>query len=160
MTAKACRQCGEMKALSDFHAHKKMRDGHSNQCKVCVLARLKTHSQENPEIYQARAAMPRNKALRAEYRKSQEWRDKANAIKEKYRKSNLEKAAAHQAVLKAVRRGQLWKSPCCTAPGCFSTEKIQGHHTHYDNKLSVVWLCEQCHRNLHSEFNQRKRKEA
>jgi len=32
---KKCRVCNEIKDLSEFHKHSKMRDGHLNLCRVC-----------------------------------------------------------------------------------------------------------------------------
>ena len=34
---KACKKCGVVKALSEFYAHPKARDGHSGICKVCKI---------------------------------------------------------------------------------------------------------------------------
>lgn len=33
--SKACRRCGEVKALTDYYVHNQMKDGHLNICKTC-----------------------------------------------------------------------------------------------------------------------------
>jgi hypothetical protein len=35
MSEKACKKCGLLKSLSEFHTHPKMRDGHLNACMAC-----------------------------------------------------------------------------------------------------------------------------
>jgi len=47
--AKICKGCGESKALSLFHKHKQMVDGHLNFCKSCFYAKSKARRLANPE---------------------------------------------------------------------------------------------------------------
>ncbi len=35
METKKCIECGELKSISDFYIHSKMKDGHLNSCKEC-----------------------------------------------------------------------------------------------------------------------------
>jgi hypothetical protein len=44
---KKCRSCGITKNLSEFYTHKNMSDGHLNQCKECVKARVTKHRLAN-----------------------------------------------------------------------------------------------------------------
>jgi hypothetical protein len=55
-------------------------------------------------------------------------------------------AAAHQAVAKALRRGDLVRQPCevCGA------EKTVAHHDDYSKPLDVRWLCRSDHRHWHN----------
>lgn len=67
-TAKACRKCGETKAISEFYRNKGSRDGRSNSCKVC----------NNASTYAWRAANPGGHAR----------------IQQKYRTKHPERAQA------------------------------------------------------------------
>ena len=44
---KKCTKCKEVKPLTDFHKHKKTRDGTHNTCKVCWLKRTNAWRKEN-----------------------------------------------------------------------------------------------------------------
>jgi len=37
MVDKKCIKCGEIKELSNFHSHKKMKDGRLNKCAKCAV---------------------------------------------------------------------------------------------------------------------------
>lgn len=67
----------------------------------------------------------------------------------KYRENNLEKAAAHARVHRAVKSGLLIKPKKCE--DCEKEAELQGHHHNgYEEEsyLDIVWLCVPCH-NLH-----------
>lgn len=53
---------------------------------------------------------------------------------------------AYRMVTRAIRIGTLTKGVC----GCGST-KVDAHHEDYSKPLDVVWMCRQCHSNLHKE---------
>lgn len=156
---KACRQCNVTKPLTEFYAHKQMADGYLNKCKECVKSRVRKHRADNLESIQAydraRGMLPHRVAARAEYQQTEQGKVAMGRANRAYQERNPDRRAAHCALSNAVRDGKIWKSPCCMAPGCFSTRRLHGHHTHYDNPLSVVWLCDKCHRQLHKEFDQR-----
>lgn len=63
----------------------------------------------------------------------------------KYRDKNPEKIAAHQAVHRALRHGDLRQQPCevCGEPNS------EAHHADYSKPLSVEWLCKRHHRQKH-----------
>ena len=153
---KHCKKCGALKAVHDFYA----RDG---ACKECRKAGVRQNYAQNREHYreyeQSRALLPHRVEARERYMATENGREKSNSGKRAYIARNGEKRHAHIAVENAVRDKKLFKSPCCTAPGCYGTENIQGHHTHYSEPLSVVWLCGSCHAQLHREHN-RQHKEA
>ena len=51
-------------------------------------------------------------------------------------------------VVSRVFRGTMIKSKICSI--CNKKSKmIDGHHENYDKPLEVMWLCRQCHSNLH-----------
>ncbi len=49
---------------------------------------------------------------------------------------------------RAVKRGALERGVCV---GCGSVDNIEGHHEDYTDAYNVVWLCCECHRDLHIE---------
>lgn len=58
-------------------------------------------------------------------------------------------ARASQMVQYAVRIGMIQKPNRCPKCGRGDT-RIHGHHEDYNKPLEVVWLCQFCHRKLHS----------
>jgi hypothetical protein len=51
---KTCYSCKQTKVISDFHKHKKMRDGYLNLCKSCFREQAKTRRLKNPNTRNAR----------------------------------------------------------------------------------------------------------
>lgn len=68
-----------------------------------------------------------------------------------WRRNNPEKAAAHRAVLWAVKTGDLKRKRFCER--CGAGGRIEAHHADYAKKLDVEWLCAGCHRREHSEYD-------
>jgi ribosomal protein S27AE len=48
-----------------------------------------------------------------------------------------------------IRKGKIKKEPCSN---CGNPE-VQAHHEDYDKPLEVVWLCKDCHVELHTQRN-------
>ena len=46
LPTKECRECGQMKELTEFYPHPKMKDGHLNKCKWCVKTRVRKKRHE------------------------------------------------------------------------------------------------------------------
>lgn len=61
-----------------------------------------------------------------------------------------DKNFARNQVYYAVKTGRLTKEPCA----CGET-KVEGHHPDYKKPLEVIWMCRQCHSQLHKEMNRR-----
>lgn len=60
-----------------------------------------------------------------------------------------EQVIAKRRVASAVRSGRLTRPERCSR--CGTRCKAHGHHEDYERPLEVVWLCPQCHTNLHME---------
>lgn len=45
-----------------------------------------------------------------------------------------------------VRRGKITKEPCVKC----GNEDSQAHHEDYNKPLDVIWLCRECHMELHN----------
>ena len=67
------------------------------------------------------------------------------AAKRAWDQRNKDKRYAHHAVERAIRGGDLEKSPCAE---CGATN-VQAHHADYSKPLDVIWLCPPCHGSLH-----------
>lgn len=57
---------------------------------------------------------------------------------------------ARSLVAKAVKRGEIAKPPTCSRCGGRGA-RIEGHHENYAEPLKVIWLCSQCHHDLHHQ---------
>lgn len=51
MDTKQCYRCLEMRPLTDYHKHPKMKDGRLNMCKFCKVAESDTWRRANPERF-------------------------------------------------------------------------------------------------------------
>ena len=61
--------------------------------------------------------------------------------------------AAQSHVQKALRLG-LKKPDICEKCGKkFPIRKIHGHHSDYRKPLQIMWVCPQCHRQIHKTLN-------
>lgn len=69
-----------------------------------------------------------------------------------------EKAAAHEAVAKAIRKGLLVRPSGCQ--DCPWIGKPESHHDDYTKPLSVRWLCRGCHIRADRARRLRERKRA
>ena len=62
-------------------------------------------------------------------------------------KRNKEKHAAHSAVYRALKRGELIKKTCRQCGSVF----VESHHEDYSKPLEVIWLCSKHHKMIHKE---------
>lgn len=56
-------------------------------------------------------------------------------------------ARAHGAVKNEIRRGRLARPTCCQR--CALPRPVTAHHADYLAPLSVLWVCDRCHREEH-----------
>lgn len=68
-------------------------------------------------------------------------RDRAEAGNRAYRRRHRDRQNARNAVMVALRRGELTKQPCevCGDPD------VEAHHDDYAKRLDVRWLCRPHH---------------
>lgn len=146
-----CVRCSTSKDHSDFYQN-------DRTCKECRRALVRDNRARKIDYYRdydrKRGGRPDRAEARNEYQQTDAGRLAAGKAKRRYIERNPLRRAAHIAVRNAVRDGRLWKAPCCMAPDCFNQGTLHGHHTHYDSKLSVVWLCVSCHAEVHKQFNE------
>lgn len=89
-----------------------------------------------------------NKESLNEYRRSyyKDHRKKILSSGRRWRDNNLEKRPSHTAVYRAIKSGDLIRPNHCEM--CNKECYPDGHHNDYDKKLSVVWVCRECHKKL------------
>lgn len=139
MGKKTCFKCGEKKPVSEFYAHKGMKDGRLNKCKECTKADNRSNQRKKKKYYRR---YDKERQKRPE-RKLQQT-ESCLRIRAKY----PEKYKARTAVSNALRDGRLRKGPCAL---CGSKKRVQGHHPDYSKPLEVTWLCEPCHKRHHGD---------
>jgi hypothetical protein len=133
-TSKPCRECGEIKPLSEYYTHPTMADGHLNKCIRCVKIRVGIHREKNIERIRKydidRSKLPHRIKLREE-------------INDKY---PIKQKRAKSLVNSALRSGRLERKPCCVC----GNKKVHAHHSDYSKPLSVIWICCPHHGQLHA----------
>lgn len=89
------------------------------------------------------------KEYQLKYRNTDKGKKIFRISSRRYRKLNPEKIKAHHAVNNAIASGKLIKPKTCY--NCHIECNTEGHHHLYDKMywLDVVWLCRQCHVNIH-----------
>ncbi len=131
---KRCGFCKEKKPIDDFYADRSRGDGLSTLCKLCVRIRFKNSRERNPATFKKKEQNYYTKNKQKILERRQEW----------YKK-NRHKALAHEAVKRALFRGELVRMPCEV---CGDT-KVVGHHDDYSKPVDVRWLCPKHHMILH-----------
>ena len=83
------------------------------------------------------------------------WMEKPGAMHKmadfvrKWRRANPEKKRAHDAVDRAIRRGELVRGPCEVCG-----QRAEAHHDDYSKPLQVRWLCRGHHKAAHQNSHQ------
>jgi hypothetical protein len=152
MIMKQCRICGQEKSLNEFYKQNDMADGHRSECKACTRknTRLRYITNPNKKREIDRKWYLANKEKRRLI--TQKWM-RANPDKVKSQIGRYsEKVKAKNALNNAIYLGRISKPEICSVCGC--TGIIHGHHTDYSKPLEVIWLCPQCHSNVHHDRSQ------
>lgn len=144
---KTCFKCHESKELSEFYAHKAMKDGHLNKCKACTKNDVKANTAEHADYYRAYDRARHYNGTKPRYSTNGSPR-----AKDEWAKRNPEKRAAHKAVGNAVRSGLLVKPDVCSR--CREPGVLHGHHEDYSRQLDVEWLCRNCHGREHRRYDE------
>jgi hypothetical protein len=162
-SSKRCFKCGESKPLDQFYPHPAMADGHLNKCKDCTKADVRARRSLDIDRVRAydrhRGNLPHRVRARHEYSKTSQGRQAVAAAKQSWEQRNSLKKRAVTAVNNALRSGALVKPSECTHCGAIAA-RIEGHHPDYSMPLSVIWLCDACHKNEHKRLRALQRQET
>lgn len=131
---KKCSCCGAFKLIDEFQVRRASADGRTASCRACLSARDKARDSDE------------RRAARRAYQATPRGQDRHLAANNNYRRKNPLVVRAHNAVNKAVQRGEIAPWPCEICG-----EKAEAHHPHYGAPLLVVWLCDADHKQAHAE---------
>jgi len=138
---KTCFKCKAVKSLTEFYKHSRMGDGYLNKCKECTKNDSNKHRADNLEKIRK---YDRERSKRPE--RIQQNLDVSRA----WRAEDRRRQRAHNAVGRAIIRGDLQKFPCIR---CGNVKSL-AHHEDYDKPLEVMWLCQPCHKQRHKELKE------
>lgn len=137
---KVCTICKLEKNLMEFSVGKRSKFGRRPYCKKCDAEQYRKWYVENKE--------KKNAHSRQHFRNNREQYIK-NVLR--WKSENLNRAKAHAAVNRAIRRGSIVRPLTCSK--CNQPGPVEAHHDSYapDKWLDVVFLCRSCHKRLHAE---------
>lgn len=142
---KACKDCGETKAMTNFYKHPGMSDGHLNSCKDC--RRDYARRWYGVKMGDAEWVGRERARGRAKYHH-------AKTMGKYHRIRDPVKRAANVILCHAVRDGRVIPPSACEACNHdFSFYRREGHHPNYDLPLEASWLCSRCHGGLHKRYD-------
>lgn len=158
MESKRCFSCGDVKGLSDFYKHPKMKDGRLGKCKECCKAENRKNRQEKVDYYRE---YDRNRAsdigrVEARRKYADSHKDQIDRSKSEWRKRNRDKTKAHRKVAYEIGKGSLTAKPCELC----GNEPTEAHHDDYSKPLDIIWLCDSCHKKRHKDLREQARSES
>jgi len=151
---KICTKCEKEKDLYDFYKKKNGRNGRHSECKFCLRERTKRHDIEHPEqkFLRDRNYRERNRIKYAPDEKLKYIRldEKSREGFERYANKKMRDTAS--LILNyGIRIGYIVKKDKCEI--CDSGIKVEGHHKDYSKPCEVLWICQDCHINVHGRRN-------
>lgn len=144
-STKKCTKCNAVKPLSEFHRNRSNKDGRFDYCKFCNCNHVCKWQKENRKSCNAKGR--RWRARNPTYRGPNQTEQNRIASQVRQRRNPLAKAA-HKAVHRAIRNGDLVRPSRCTF--CNKACKPDAHHEDHLKPLEVKWLCRQCHADVHA----------
>ena len=142
---KRCTGCGLERELDEFYPRKDGGGGRRADCRLCVLGRQRAR----------RAAGLTQAVDRRRYKTSEKYRAGVARHTTAWKLRNREKCRVHDAVAKAIARGELARKPCEVCGG-----RAHAHHEDYGRPLEVRWLCPWHHARQHMAEGRMPRKYA
>lgn len=86
-----------------------------------------------------------NTAKVGRYKLTENGKNKTYTAINKYHRNNKEK-------VKARYRARYYNNPPEKCSECGIRGVVDGHHSDYSEPLKVIWLCRQCHADIHREI--------
>lgn len=131
---------------------------HKHLCRSCSSKRMREWRSKNKERDKQTNIKSRLKLAdkikskrRLKYLAGEPRNPNTSEVNRLWRINNREKVNAKAAVRLAIKNGVLNRPETCSY--CNSNICIVAHHHDYTRRLDVVWLCQSCHRRLHSKHH-------
>ena len=143
------------KPLTEFYRQNST-GGYHLSCKACVKDRALRYRQENLDRvreYDRTRTTPERLQRNRNYRK--DHRSESREASTTWSKQNQAKRRAHRAVQQALTLGAMKRPGTCER--CGKECRPDAHHPDYSWPLSVVWVCDPCHKAIHKEIRAKTR---
>jgi len=133
-----CGKCFNFFPYEGFYKNNRTILGITNCCKKChCQTSISSRNKENHRMYN-------REYMRKTIISSPE---KMHAIWNARHNPKTSNTIARTILNAAVRSGKLIKPDVCQ--GCGENKRITAHHHDYSKPLDVIWLCYQCHADVH-----------
>lgn len=146
---KTCTKCKQELPLSEFRVYKGRIFSYCNVCNKIACAEWREKNRERSRLVARERA--RGKVILEGELWYEKKREQARRLYKKHGYKPIEvewaKRRAREAIRDAIKRGHIEKPNSCSY--CGRKRYITGHHPDYNERLSVIWLCVPCHKNLH-----------
>ena len=147
MNTKLCGNCKKGKSIEDFYPHK--RYGLQSICKECKreLGRTYNKTPKRKAYNQQFIDKLKREGYYKDYLQKPEVKEKrAKQQREYSRTPRLRiRYLARWYTKRMVRNGTIKRETCAIC----DKEQTQAHHPNYNEPLLIVWLCADCHRQIH-----------
>lgn len=146
---KQCSKCKIEKPLTEFARRSDHPEHYVSHCKDCKTAYRRTERYKEIHV-RACAKYQRTEKGRISARIRCARFRRTSAFKksvERWRSEHPDRRHAQICVMNATARGHLHRPNGCSF--CKGVCVPEGHHPDYSKPLEVIWLCRQCHVDLH-----------
>ena len=152
MIIKFCIKCQSDKTPNSFYRDRSTKDGLSTYCKNCRSIDQKKHYNKNKELYKQKSQEYYQKNKEKIKKRNSDWRknnpEKHQIQTETYRQKYPERRVGYNKTMYDVRSGKIDRPDKCSF--CGKECVPEGHHKDYNRPTELIWLCVQCHTNIHN----------
>lgn len=151
---KKCRKCQEILPIENFWRDASTNDGYNIRCIDCKKEDQHQYIIDHPEKKDKYNDTQRIRVqrLKQDINYVMKWNaDNQERVKESRKKWYIDhqtEVKAHDKVEYAIKKGEIERPDTCLL--CGDDYHISGHHEDYNDPLNVIWLCDTCHKRLHT----------
>ncbi len=122
---KTCICCKEEKPINEYYPRHRMGNSYASNCKKCSAIIRKEWRRNNPGSVMMHTR--------------------------KQREANPNRLLAYSRINHAKEYGIIRPPDACEI--CQEKTALSGHHEDYSKSLLVIWVCRQCHSDIHNQSN-------